>query len=228
MPSSIEPTARDTLNAQHTRQEGLFRQKADEAKTAPAAKRYYVSYAWADKSDPKRGEKVDALCLEATKRGVEIVLDKTSLLPGDLIWEFMRKIGEGDRVFIFLSDKYLHSPYCMFELFEMWGNSRQNKAEFLHRVRFFTVDGAKIEKTRDWLEYTRFWKQERDELRQAIDEVGWADAGEEAIKRFKLMETFTGKISDVLAHFADTVQPRTFDDFLEYGFDDPAEGASAP
>jgi hypothetical protein len=37
------------------------------------------------------------------------------------------------------------------------------------------------------------------------------------------MEDFATKISDVLALFTDVVLPRTFDDFLKYGFDDPPE-----
>ena len=126
-------------------------------------------------------------------------------------------------MFIFLSDKYLHSPYCMFELFEIWRNNRQDKAVFLSHVRFFTVDGAKIGKADEWLKYTEFWQRERDNLQQAIDRVGWRDAGEEAAKRFRNMETFANKVSDVLALFADVVQPRTFEDFLTYGFDDPPE-----
>jgi internalin A len=184
-------------------------------------RRCYVSYAWADASDPKREEKVDALCEQAKTRGVQIDRDKTTLGHGDRISSFMRQIGEGDRVFIFLSDKYLKSPFCMFELFEMWRNSRQNSSEFLRRVRFFTIDGARIGKPREWLEYTKYWKQERDELRQAIDSVGWTDAGEEAIKRYRHMETFAGKVADVLALFADVVQMRTFEEFLGLGFNDP-------
>ena len=31
----------------------------------------------------------------------------------------MRAIGEGDRIFVVLSDKYLKSPFCMYELFEI-------------------------------------------------------------------------------------------------------------
>jgi internalin A len=138
----------------------------------------------------------------------------------------MQKIGEGDRVFIFLSEKYLHSPYGVFELFEMWRNSRENKSEFLRRVRFFTIDGAKIAEPDEWLEYTDYWKQKRDKLRGAINRVGWEEAGEEAIKRFWLMDKFAGKISDVLALFADVVQPRSFEDFLKYGFDEPPVGKS--
>jgi hypothetical protein len=186
-------------------------------------RRWYVSYAWADENNITHEEKVDEFCEDAKNRGVNIVRDKTTLSRGDLISEFMNKIGEGDRVFIFLSEKYLHSPYCMFELFEIWRNNRQNKADFLRHVRFFTIDGAKLGKPDDWLNYTEFWQGERDRLRMKIDSVGWKDAGEEAIKAFRNTETFAGKISDVLALFADVVQPRTFEEFLTYGFKDPTQ-----
>jgi hypothetical protein len=189
--------------------------------------KYYVSYAWEDSTDPNRENDVDRLCEEAEKLGVKIFRDKTALRIGDLISDFMRQIGQSDRVFVFLSDKYLRSPYCMFELFELWRNSKQNKVEFLHRVRFFTIDGTKIQKPGEWLGYAKFWKNEREELRQAIDEAGLEFAGEEAPKRFRLVANFANSISDVLAYFADVVQPRTFDDFLTYGFSDPPAGSAS-
>jgi hypothetical protein len=193
---------------------------------SPSAKRYYVSYAWADESDPLREAQVDKLCEAAEEKGIKIYRDKTTLGHGDLISNFMKQIGEGARVFIFLSDKYLRSAYCMFELFEMWRNSRQNKVGFMSRVRFFTIDKARIGTPSEWLEYTQYWKKERDDLRTAIEDVGWEIAGDETIKRYKLMESFTGQISDVLALFADVVQARTFDDFLRYGFEDPPQGSA--
>jgi hypothetical protein len=67
---------------------------------------------------------------------------------------------------------------------------------------------------------------EREKLRRAINDVGWEDAGEEVMKRFIQINTFTRQISDILALFADTVQPRTFDDFVQYGFDDPPSNES--
>jgi internalin A len=188
-----------------------------------AKPRYYISYAWADASDPNRERDVERLLGEARKRGIEVVRDRAALSHGDLISEFMVRIGESDRVFIFLSDKYLKSPFCMFELFEMWCNSRQNKAEFIRRVRFITIDGTSIQKPREWLAYAGFWKRELDLLRQEITDLGWEYADQEAQKRYDLMKTFASKVSDVLALFADTVQPRTFEDFLAYGFDDLTE-----
>ena len=48
---------------------------------------------------------------------------------------FMQRIGRGDRVFVVLSERYLCSPYCMFELFEVWRASRAEPEAFLRRVR---------------------------------------------------------------------------------------------
>ena len=189
-------------------------------------RRYYVSYAWSDATAPTREQHVDRLCEEARKRGYQILRDKKMLHYGELISEFMQRLSEGDRVFIFISDKYLKSQYCMYELFQMWRNRRQDKAEFLRHVRVFTIDGSNISSPSDWLAYTKYWKMEREKLRQAINDVGWEEAGEEVMKRFIQINTFTRQISDILALFADTVQPRTFDDFLQYGFDDPPSDES--
>jgi hypothetical protein len=106
-------------------------------RSSPQQERRYISYAWADKSDPKRDELVEKFCVNASNRGLDIFRDKTTLNHGDLISAFMSNIGTGDIIYIFLSDKYLRSQYCMFELFEIWRNSRQDKKDFLRRVRFF-------------------------------------------------------------------------------------------
>ena len=62
---------------------------------------------------------------------------------------------------------------------------------------------------------------ERDRLKLKIDHVGWPNAGQEVLRRYRYMEDFATKISDVLALFTEVVQARTFDEFLEYGFNDP-------
>ena len=136
---------------------------------------------------------------------------------------------EGDKVFIFISEKYLRSLSCMFELFAMWRRSAQKPNEFRRRVRFFTLDGVKIVEPEDWLESAGYWKAKRERLGLTIDSTGWQDAGVEAIKKYFMVNEFAGSISNVLALFADTVQPRTFEEFLRYGFDDaPGSVGSGP
>ncbi len=41
------------------------------------------------------------------------------------------------------------------------------------------------------------------------------------------MEDFGNKVGDILALFANIVQPRSFDDLKTYGFDDPPPTSSA-
>jgi len=108
----------------------------------------------------------------------------------------------------------------MFELFEMWRNSRADPKNFLSRVMFYTVDGTKIGTSSDWLSYAGFWVAERDRLKHEIDAVGWSNAGVETIKQYKYIATFADNIADILALFADALQPRTFEDFFAYGFSD--------
>ena len=189
--------------------------------------RFYVSYAWADPTDPERETIVDQACEEAEKRGTPIIRDKATLKLGDSISKFMRAIGEGDRIFVFLSDKYLKSPFCMFELFEIWWNSRQDKAEFLRRVRIYTLGDAKIWKPVDRVRYGKYWKDQHDELRAAVDEAGLDVLGEEDLRSYKLMQDFASKVGDILALFANIVRPRSFDDLKTYGFNDPPLTGSA-
>jgi internalin A len=88
----------------------------------------YVSYAWGDDRTPEgraREEIVDRLCHAAIGQGHSILRDKDVLSSGDSISAFMRRIGSGDRIFVIMSDKYLRSPHCMFELSEIWRTSRQ-------------------------------------------------------------------------------------------------------
>jgi internalin A len=183
--------------------------------------RYCVSYAWADLTDPNRETIVDQACEEAERRGTPIIRDKTTLTFGDSVAKFMRAIGEGERIFIVLSDKYLKSPYCMYELFEIWRNSRQEKTEFLPRIRIYTLDDARIWKPIDRLKYAKYWKDQHDELKQAVEEAGLDALGEEDHRNYRLMEDFANKVGDILALFASVVQPRSFDDLKTYGFNDP-------
>lgn len=43
----------------------------------------------------------------------------------------------------------------------------------------------------------------------------------ESCNKVQRMRTFHHEVGDILATIADTVQPRRFDEFLRWGFDDP-------
>jgi internalin A len=184
---------------------------------------WYVSYAWNDSSAEGKTREaiVDRLCAEAQARGTPIIRDKTTLKVGDSIARFMNKIGRGDRVFVILSDKYLKSPFCMYELFEIWRNSRQEEEEFLKRSRVYCLDDARFGTIPERLHYAKHWKTQHDEIEATIKELGPSVIATKDLDDLKLMQLFTNHVGDILRMFADIVQPRSFEELKKYGFDDP-------
>ncbi len=184
----------------------------------------YLSYAWADETDRQREEKVDATCAEADKRGVLVLRDKKVLTRGDTISNFMRAIGRGDRVFIFLSEKYLRSPFCMFEMYCVWLHSRQNEDDFCRRVRLFVLDDARIWTPKDRLRHAIYWYNEFQEMERELKASSPSLLGPNDQEAHRRTMEFALNVARILEEFADRVQPKSFDEFLQWGFDDPPSG----
>jgi internalin A len=196
-----------------------------------AATEYFVSYAWGDDTSPEAREReavVERLRTEAKARDRNIIRDKTTLRMGDRITAFMRRIGTGDRVFVILSEKYLRSPYCMFELCEIWRYSRGDEADFRRRVRIYALPDAKARRTIERIRLALDWKREHDEIAAMIKDGGGEIVGTQDFARFKLMGDFYRHVPDILATMFDTVQPHSFEELLSYGIDDPPDTAEAP
>ncbi|GAA6166627.1 COR domain-containing protein [Sessilibacter corallicola] len=194
----------------------------DYAQEKPQQKEYFVSYAWSDdKTDAgkKREEKVNQLCTDAEEKfGISIVRDKNTLQFGDSITKFMNRIGKGERVFIFLSDKYLKSANCMYELHQIWIQAQQNEDRLSEIVRVYVVDNADIRKPVGRMKYAAYWRDELRSLDDAIKEFGHDTVSERDWQSYRAMKHFTDTVSDVLSVFSDRVQPNDWEDFLEYGF----------
>jgi internalin A len=189
----------------------------------PSAKtEYYVSYAWnGDKpASPEREAFVDQLCAEAEKRGITIIRDKTAMRYGDRISKFMSRIARGDRIFIVLSDKYLKSAYCMHELFEVWRSCRQDDAEFIARTRVFILPCAKLSSALDRAQYAIHWRKKFEELEKLIKEHGQLVLSDDDNAEYRLMTRFVNETANILKLVQDVLRPRSFDEFLKYGFDD--------
>jgi hypothetical protein len=175
----------------------------------------FVSYAWGDnltEAGRNREDVVERLCASASSQGVDIRRDKSSLTVGDSIGSFMRKIGRGDRIFVILSKKYLESDYCMYELSEVWRNSKQDRKTFLEKIRIFALEDANIYKPRDWVNWALHWKKEHDELDSLAREHGASILGSLGHKRLIQMQQFYMHVADILGTIADVVIPRTSDE----------------
>jgi internalin A len=186
---------------------------------------YFVSYAWGDHTleGLAREDIVDRLCEAAEKRGISILRDKKMLGLGERISKFMERLGRGSRVFIVLSNKYLQSPYCMYELASVWRNCRQDDEEFLRCIRVFALGDAKIWTPRDRALCAAYWRNESGQLEAIVRKHGYDILGEKDFERYRLMKEFAHQIGNILGTVTDILQPRTFEELERYGFADPPE-----
>jgi internalin A len=182
----------------------------------PEAISYYVSYAWNDESKAV----VDRLCEQSTQRGVTILRDTTGMGLGESITRFMNRLGAGDRVFVILSDKYLKSAFCMYELMEVWRNSKMAGDEFRRRIRVFRLPCAQMATPLQRARYAVFWKQEFTELDTVVREHGPSLLGKADFEHYRLMQQFAHHVGDILALIADTLLPKDFDELIKHGFGD--------
>ncbi len=122
----------------------------------------YISYAWKGESE----DLVNKIDESLQRRGVIIVRDKRDLGYRGSIKEFMEQIGRGLCVTVVISDKYLKSPNCMFELVEI----AENK-EFHSRIFPVVLSDADIYDPIQRLEYVKYWEEKRQKLADAMKTV---------------------------------------------------------
>ena len=137
---------------------------------------------------------------------------------GDRISQFMDRIGESQRVFVILSEKYLKSEFCMYELWSIWKNCKQNPEQFLSRIRVYKLPCAKISNTGDLIECAGYWIEQKNRIDAQVQKYGLSVIGETALKKYKCMQDFAAQTSEILSHIADVLKPKDFEDLLERGF----------
>ena len=167
---------------------------------------------------------VDRLCEAAEQRGLVILRDKRVLQLGDSISKFMQRLAGGDRVFVVLSDKYLHSPYCMYELLEIWRKCSGEEEKFLDRIRVYVIPETKIFSVRDRAQYAIYWQQEYEKVDRLVHDHGPDVVGPRGFREYKLMGDFRRWVAEILETVADRLQPRDFEDLAKYGLNDLVQG----
>lgn len=119
----------------------------------------FISYAWGG----EREDIVNKIDEVLQKRGIKIVRDKRDLGYKGSISGFMERIGQGNCVILVISDKYLRSPNCMFELVEI----AENK-QFHDRIFPIVLADANIYDPVQRIAYVKYWEVKRAELAEAM------------------------------------------------------------
>jgi internalin A len=144
-------------------------QPAIVASVPPVRPSVYISYAWEDVRATAAGERalMDRLYEALAADGYTIKRDSVDLGYKGLISAFMRELGRGDCVVVLISDAYLKSPFCMFELLEIYRHH-----EFHERICPVVLADARLHTLADRLTYVAHWKAEFTRIEQLIQAVG--------------------------------------------------------
>jgi tetratricopeptide (TPR) repeat protein/Cdc6-like AAA superfamily ATPase len=126
-------------------------------------KEVFLSYAWGDASE----EFANQLDQAFQRKGIRVIRDKRDLAYKGLIKEFMERLGQGKCVIAVISDKYLKSPNCMFELIHVVKNGN-----FYDRIFPIVLGDAQIYEPVQRIEYIRYWEDKKKNLTEAIGKVG--------------------------------------------------------
>jgi hypothetical protein len=151
----------------------------------------FISYAWGEDHEAIVNE------LDATfqSRGVTIIRDKRDLGFKGSIKGFMEKIGEGKAVILVISEKYLKSPNCCFELVQI-----AMHGQFKDRIFPIVLNDASIYDPADRLRYVKHWENKKNELDALMKEVSSAnlDGFREDIDLYAEIRALLPRLMDVL------------------------------
>ncbi|MFF5496153.1 TIR domain-containing protein [Streptomyces aquilus] len=126
----------------------------------------YLSYSWSEESNALADELDEAF----QQRGVVMVRDRRDAGYKASIGRFMERIGEGRCVILVISDAYLKSQSCLFELLQV-----AKHGDFRDRVFPVVLPDARIHRPQDRVAYVRYWEQQISELDEALKSVSSAN-----------------------------------------------------
>src|SRR5215216_3471973 len=126
----------------------------------------YISYAWGGESE----RIVNELDADLQAKGILVIRDKRDLGFKGMIRDFMQQIGRGHAIIVVISDKYLKSPNCMFELVEIARNK-----DLYDRVFPIVLADADIYNPINRIKYIKHWEDKLKELDEAMRSVSAAN-----------------------------------------------------
>lgn len=174
-------------------------------KPAPSAQpAIYFSYAWGDseESGESRETIVNQLYDALKADGFTLKRDKMDLDYKGFISEFMQQIGRSGLVVVAISDKYLRSPYCMHELYEIYRNSRQEKDEFSKRVFPIRVESIKMSDPFVIEEYLAYWEEQENKWKNLVQKRA-SQLSPAHFNEFDKVREINSKFSELLAFLQD-------------------------
>ncbi|MFN6569508.1 COR domain-containing protein [Dendronalium sp. ChiSLP03b] len=155
-------------------------------------KEVFISYTWRDEQSKPLVAKIEQ-AFQA--KDIKIIRDINAIGYKERFKEFMQRLSRGTCVILVISDQYLKSENCMYELVEI-----AKDKEFYKRIFPIILADANIFKAIERIKYVKYWEEQIKELDKAIKEVS-ADNLQgirEDIDQYREIRNTIAKLIDLL------------------------------
>jgi internalin A len=170
------------------------------ASAPPARPAVYISYAWGDVRATPAGERamVDRLYDTLVADGYIVKRDTMDLGYKGSISDFMHELGRGGCVVVLISDAYLKSPFCMFELLEIDRNQ-----EFRERICPIILPDARLHTLVDRLTYVEHWQEQFTRIEQLIQRNFRVLSASGSLQEYEKYREITYHADKLVSYLAD-------------------------
>jgi LPXTG-motif cell wall-anchored protein len=172
----------------------LFKRKRNNA----IQSKIFFSYAW-DQDEALIMQLYNSL----KNAGFNVVKDKENMGYKGVISKFMNEIGIADFVIVAISDKYLKSKFCMYELYEIFKNSGMNRDVFGKKLFPIRIEESLDLGNPDTVnEYVKYWKEQEQEWTKRVKEESDSITEEQA-RQFQFIKRLVIDIRNILSCLSD-------------------------
>jgi len=124
----------------------------------------YISYAWTSESE----EILKELCATFDENDIRYFVDKKDVEYRGNIREFEERLGKGDYIILIISDKFLKSKDCMYEVLQIMNKG----GDFSQRIYPIVLSDAKIYEPEYIIDYIKHWEDKKASLNDKMKTIG--------------------------------------------------------
>lgn len=133
----------------------------------------------------------------------QVIRDKTTIPDWGSVKDFMKSIRNQDMVVMIITEEYLKSSGCMFEVVEATKDEGWNK-----HTMFVVVDEVRdIYTARNWPKYLDHWKTEETALNHAIELVSDSTKSIPLAEELRKVKEIQASLIDFLSCVANAKNP---------------------
>lgn len=129
--------------------------------------------------------------------GITVIKDSHEMAYLDSVGKFMQSIRDADFALLLLSEHYLKSRSCMYEVSQLF-----QEREAAQKLLPVLVDGTKLYGTRERISYIQYWQDEQKALKKALKKLDPVNAAG-LYEDLRTITEIASRMDSMLTTFAD-------------------------